>query len=106
MILQNHQNESFSSRLPLNNAKERSRDIQLTKKHKPLKEKELRSEGEGALEGEDNECSGDKDSTEDVNTEAVTEKRSLTTAEWLSLEREHATNGLETLEKPTTPTIC
>ena len=36
----------------------------------------------------------DEDSTEDIDTEAVTKIRSLKTAEWLSLEREHAINNV------------
>ena len=91
-IPQGHQDESLSSHLPLNNAKERSKDAELTEKHELLKEQELESEGEGVLEGEDNEFLGDEDSTEDVDTEAVTEVQSLNTDEWLSLEREHAVN--------------
>ena len=47
-------------------------------------------EGEG--EGEDSEYLEDEGSTEVVASEAVTEIRSLNTAEWLSLEREHAIN--------------
>ena len=115
-----HQNMPFSSRLPLNDANERSKNIELTEKHEPLEEKELGSEGESVLEGEDNECLGDQDSTEedsteedsteedsteedsteedskeDVDTEAVTEVRSLNTDEWLSLEREHPVNENE-----------
>ena len=62
-IPEGHQNETFSNRLPLDDAKARSKDNGLEK---------------------------------DVDTEAVTEVRSLNTNEWLSLEREHAPNENET----------
>ena len=42
------------------------------------------------------ESSEDGDSTEDVDTKAVTERRSLNTADWSSLEREYAINDIDT----------
>ena len=91
-IPQGHQDESFPNRLSPDIAKERSKNIGLTEKHEPLEEKELGSKGEGVPERED---MGDQDFTEDVDAEAVTDMRSLTTNEWLSLEREHAINENE-----------
>ena len=82
-IPEGHQDESFPNRLSPDNAKERSKNIGLTEKYEPLEEKELGSEGEGVPERED---MGDQDPTEDVDAEAVTDVRSLTTNEWLSLE--------------------
>ena len=89
-IPQGNQSESSSSRLPLNNAEERTKNLGLIEKQEPLVEKERETEGEGALEGEKK---GDQDPTEDVYTEASTEVRSLNSDEWLSLEREHPING-------------
>ena len=86
-ILEGNQDKSVSSRLPLNKTKERSKDIRLTEKHESLQQKELESEGEGVLEVDD---MGDQDPAEDVDTEATTEVRTLNTADWESLEREHA----------------
>ena len=58
----------------------------------PLEEQDLKSEGEGVPEAENNEYLGEQDLTEDVDAEAVTEVRTLNTDEWLSLEREHPFN--------------
>ena len=104
-ILEGNQDESLSSRLTLDKTKERSKDIGLTEKHESLEEEELGSEEEeelgskeeeelgseeeGVLEGED---MGDQDPAEDVDMEATTEARTLNTAEWSSLDREHPLN--------------
>ena len=53
-------------------------------------------------EGEDTDCTEDEDYTEDegstevADPEAVTEERSLNTADWSSLEREHVINNGDT----------
>ena len=75
-----------------NNSNTKPQDIGLREEHQALQENGRESDAKAVLDKEDNEGSGDENSTEEVDPETETEAEGPNSEEWEALERELAPN--------------